>query len=62
MCHVRRADGDFAGGRIRLLFLAEARGGRGALCRSRIPNIAVSRVINRLAKVMLTKIIVIIVH
>lgn len=57
MCHVKGADGDFAGGRIRLLFLVEA-GGRGAVCCSRIPNITASRVINRPAKVMLTKIIV----
>ncbi len=63
LCRVEGADGDFAGGRIRLLFSAEA-GGGGAVCllltssHSRVPNITVSRVINGPAKTTLTKFMV----
>lgn len=60
LCRVEGADGDFAGGRIRLLFSVEAEGG-GAVCLlptsslSRVPNITVYRVINGPAKATLTK-------
>ena len=63
MCRVGGADGDFAGGRIRLLFSAEA-GRGGAVCLllisslSRAPNITVLRVINGPAKATLTKFMV----